>query len=111
MFRKAAIVLALAVSFLGAQAMDLPKPVERELTNKNHTKATKADRGIKAKAKTVELCFRRDAFDGGFLLTNAPPGRTNLFQGFVAASVFDCADVKTDGTGLNGSPTAIGVVG
>lgn len=40
MFRKTAIVLALAASFLGAQAMDLPKPA-RELTNKNKTKSAK----------------------------------------------------------------------
>lgn len=113
MYRKAAVVLALAASFLGAQAMDLPKARELTGQNKNHTKAAKHNSGVKSKAKTVELCIERTLFDGGELtLTNRPTGFTNSLVGITGAAVYECADVKADGSGLvTPAPTPIGSVG
>ena len=110
MFRKAALAVVLAAPFLGAQAMDLPQPV-RELTNKNKTTPAGRNSGAKSKAKTVDLCFRRDFYDVQFLSPTQPPP-PNAFVAVVGASVFDCADVLPDGSGLiNPTPTQIGIVG
>jgi hypothetical protein len=111
MFRKAALVLAVAVSLLSAQAMDLPEPM-RELTNKNKTKPAGGQSGVKSKAKTVDVCFLRTAYDFEFVSPAVnPPPPPNAFLAVVGASVYECADIRTDGTGLVGNPMQIGIAG
>ena len=92
MFRKAAIVLALAASFLGAQATDLPKP-EHELGYKNKTKSahgsTKHGNNVWAKAKTAELCL------GGAGGIGFDQGNSASSNNYVSGNfeVFDCATI------------------
>ena len=105
MFRKAAIVLALAASFLGAQAMDLPKPV-RDLTSKNKTKAAGKNNGAKAKAKTVSLCLQ--GVDGRLATIADDVADTLLFTAGMEA--YDCANFGSNGL-LIGTPEPIGGVG
>ena len=103
MFRKAAIVLALAASFLGAQAADLPKA--RELFgHKNKTKSahgsTKSGNNVRAKAKTAQLCLG-GAWDAGVRVWE----RGDLGSLFGNFEVFDCTTITAT------EPAAIGVVG
>jgi hypothetical protein len=117
MFRKAAIVLALAASFLGAQAADLPEPV-RELKNahKSATKQTKHGGNAKAKAKSAQLCLggpgtaANTVFspevtidpESGELILNPDPDVAQFVGNF---EVFNCADTTS------ANPEAIGLVG
>lgn len=100
MFRKAAIVLALAASFLGAQAMDLPKPV-RDLTSKNKTKAAGKNNGVKAKAKTVQLCLEGIASD----LQVFDP--TILYT--ASMSAYNCADFGSNGFPIDNAQSIGGI--
>jgi hypothetical protein len=117
MFRKAAIVLALAASFLGAQAADLPKPVrELKIHNKTKTKQTAHGGNARAKAKSVTLCLGGDGADfatvfspevtidpeSDELILNPDPDVAEFVGNF---GVYKCADTTT------ADPEAIGVLG
>ncbi len=93
MFRKAAILLALAASFIGTQAMDLP--LARELTYNKHnkTKAAKPNKGARSKAKTVEIClFGTSEADVSITGT----GTVEIYT--ASLRVYNCADINADGT-------------
>lgn len=106
MFRKAAIVLALAASFLGAQAMDLPKPV-RELTHKNKTKPAAHNSGVKSKTKTAQLCLVGEGYDRMGLDSNGGAFAATSYLYTAHMSVYNCADVGTTGAPNTGA-TPIG---
>lgn len=99
MFRKAAIVLALAASFLGAQAMDLPKARELTYNKHNKTKSAKPNSGVKSKAKTVSLCLV--GADADLVPFDSNGGATFVATSYIfsaAMKVYDCADTNADGT-------------
>ncbi len=101
MFRKAAVVLALAASFLGAQAADLPKAREL-LGHKNKTTktvSTKPGNNVRAKAKTAQLCLGGPDWDVEY------DEDTDLDMLSGTFEVFDCATI----TGTN--PAGIGFFG
>lgn len=107
MFRKVAIVLVLAASFLGAQAADLPKPV-RELTG-NKTAPAAKNTGARSKAKTAEVCIARTGL--GVMPQFAPLPADSPFLAIITGNVYDCDNVdRTTGVPAAGA-TPIGVVG
>ncbi len=113
MFRKAAIVLALAASFLGAQAKDLPK-ARQLFGHKNKTKSahgsTKHGNNVRAKTKTAELCLG-GAWNAGIQVQEDNGIGADIVSFAGNFEVFDCADIpEVDITEVE-EPTAIGVMG
>jgi hypothetical protein len=106
MFPRAAIVLALAASFVGVQAMDQPKP-QRELIFMNETSPATA----KARAKTVAVCFTRVNYNWDLVCASPKTCVGSAgFQALISSTVFKCADIATNGV-VNAGAVPIGIAG